>query len=107
MKESPKEIIEECFTKAYPWYLEQKCRDPLNGFGKGPQWGAHILKNFMPIWFQKFVADLNWSPVCMCGGMKGFLFFAEGCGFKESVLWSSLCLYLDYHKQHTETEEKS
>lgn len=90
--------LDNAFDAAECWHSQKKCHDELWGFGKGPSWGAHILKEFMPVWVRRFVEEQNWSPICVLNGKKGFVFFAESCGLTEEQLWRFLQMFANYHE---------
>ena len=87
-----KEILEKelaaAFIQAENWYAKN-C-GPLGGFGQGDRNGVYILNNFMPHWFQKWHSKVNWHPVGLLEGLKGWFIWVKAFGFTEDEWWEEI-----------------
>lgn len=80
--------LTKAFDRADAWYGHHA--GPMGGFGRGYENGEHVLKRFMPAWFQTWFKRANWHPVGLLQGEKGWWIYVKAFGLSQDAWWDEV-----------------
>jgi hypothetical protein len=102
--------LKRAFEASHHWADNRRYRDPLNGFGRGEEWGEEVLERFMPAWFESWFTHENWLRSFLLGTFDEWMRVVEAFGYCEDKWYGLMGIvvpcYLSHHNITLEACEK-
>ncbi len=93
--------LEDAFQVADSWVRDKRYHYPLGGFGRGSEWGDHVLEHFMPKWFEDWMKHENWCRASLLQGFNGWKIWTEAMGYDPFQKWEELMeIFVRCHLEH-------